>query len=115
MVRIKINDCSIERLSGGFMNANFLVKCDHEQVVFRVYSTDITTAKREQDVLHFLQQTPVLAPSPIALFEVEGRPVAVIEYFDGMTLEDRILNGQATDLSLYEEIGKQLAQIHRIT
>ncbi len=106
--------CDVRLLTGGFMNANFMVAGGGKKFVFRVYSTDRTTAKRERDVLQFLRSYPVKVPRTFALLESRGRPITVLEYVDGMTLEDKILSGEPIGVRLYEEIGRQLAEIHAI-
>ena len=107
-------DCQVRPLSGGFMNANFMVVSGDSKFVFRVYSTDRVTAEREKDVLRFLRSYPVKVPEAIALFQVQGRQIAVLEYIDGITLEDKILSDEPISPHLYEEIGRQLGQIHWI-
>ena len=109
------DDATFQRLAGGFMNANFLASVESERFVVRVYSTDRATAERECDLLTFLASHPVLVPKVLASFQVEDRPVAILEFVDGMTLEDRLSSGESVALSLYRDIGVQLARIHRIT
>jgi Ser/Thr protein kinase RdoA (MazF antagonist) len=109
---ISQNDCHVLPLAGGFMNANFLVASGDNKFVFRVYSTDRVTAERERDVLQFLSSCPVNVPQTLALFETQGRPVAVLEYIDGTTLEDKLLTDTFMDLRIFEETGRQLGHIH---
>jgi Ser/Thr protein kinase RdoA (MazF antagonist) len=111
---LRPEECEIRLLAGGFMNANFSVARGPEKFVFRVYSTDRTTAEREKDILRFLRSYPVKVPQVFALLEAGGRSIAVLEYIDGITLEDRILSGEQIGVHLYEEIGMQLAEIHAI-
>jgi Ser/Thr protein kinase RdoA (MazF antagonist) len=96
------------------MNANFMVAGGDKKFVFRVYSSNRVTAERERDVLQFLRSYPVKTPEPFALLEAQGRPITVLEYVDGITLEDKILSEEPIDPSLYQDIGRQLAQIHCI-
>jgi Ser/Thr protein kinase RdoA (MazF antagonist) len=103
------------RLSGGFMNANYLAEIDKERVVVRVYSTDAATADRECDLLTFLASAPILTPRVLARFQVQDHPVAILEFVDGITLEDRLLTADRPADSLYHEIGAQLATIHSVT
>lgn len=107
-------ECEVRALAGGFMNANFMVASGQKKFIFRVYSTDRNTAEREKDLLQFLRSFPVKVPQDFAIFEACGRPVAVLEYIEGITLEDKILSGEPIGDRLYEEIGSQLAQIHSI-
>jgi hypothetical protein len=51
---LSYEECQVRLLSGGFMNANFLVEIGDKKFVFRVYSSDRVTAERERDVLQFL-------------------------------------------------------------
>ena len=37
-----------------------------------------------------------------------------MEFLNGMTLEDKILSAEPIDLAIYEEIGRQLGEIHNI-
>src|ERR1700674_2209605 len=83
-------ECQVRPLYGGFMNANFMVASGDKKFVFRVYSTGRVTAERERDVLQFLRSYPVKAPKEFALFEVQGKAITVLEYIDGITLEDKI-------------------------
>lgn len=106
--------CEITQLSGGFMNANFLATDGEKKVVLRIYATNNQTAQKEFDLLQFLASRPISTPKVFAIFEVHQRPVVVMEYLDGMTLEDRILSGEPLDLSIYEAIGKELGEIHKI-
>jgi aminoglycoside phosphotransferase (APT) family kinase protein len=103
------------RLPGGFMNANFIANVDRERFVIRVYSTDAATADRECDLLMFLASTAVAVPRVLARCEVQQRPVAILEFIDGVTLEDRLLCGGASAAQIYRDIGAELAHIHRIT
>ena len=103
------------RLPNGFMNANFVATVDGERFVVRVYSTDAQTADRECDLLMFLASTAVAVPRVLARCEVEQRPVAILEFLDGVTLEDRLLGGGGSTPRIYRDIGVQLAHIHRIT
>jgi fructokinase len=97
------------------MNANFVATIDGERFVVRVYSTDALTADRECDLLTFLASTAVAVPRVLARCEVEHRPVAILEFIDGVTLEDRLLGGGGLAAWIYHDIGVQLAHIHRIT
>jgi Ser/Thr protein kinase RdoA (MazF antagonist) len=106
---------AFQRLSGGFMNANYLASVDDERLVVRVYSTDATTAARECDLLHFLASQNVLAPGVLARLQVGNHPVAILEFIDGITLEDRLLQDDGPSPLVYREIGRQLATIHHIT
>jgi aminoglycoside phosphotransferase (APT) family kinase protein len=106
---------AFQRLSGGFMNANYLATVDDERVLVRVYSTDATTAARECDLLKFLASEDVLVPGVLARLHVGNRPVAILEFIDGITLEDRLLQEDGPSPLVYREIGRQLATIHRIT
>lgn len=104
----------LRKLSGGFMNTNFLASGEDRVVVLRVYSTDMYTAKKEFDILRFLENHPVSAPKALAIFEVSNRPVVVLEYLEGITLEDKLLSGDHFHLDIYEQIGRELGQIHNI-
>jgi len=97
----------IRRLSGGFMNANYLAVTDDERIVVRVYSTDGATADRECDLLTFLASVPVLTPRVLARFQVKDHPVAILEFIDGITLEDRLLGSEPVAPSLFHEIDAQ--------
>jgi Ser/Thr protein kinase RdoA (MazF antagonist) len=88
---------------------------DDERVLVRVYSTDATTAARECDLLKFLASEDVLVPGVLARLHVGNRPVAILEFIDGITLEDRLLQEDGPSPLVYREIGRQLATIHRIT
>ena len=103
------------RLSGGFMNANYLAAIDQEQIVVRVYSTEAATADRECDLLTFLATASMSVPRVLARFQVRDRPIAILEFIDGIALEDRLLSGEGVPHSLYHEIGAQLAKVHKIT
>jgi len=107
--------CRFERLAGGFMNANYQVSLDGEKFLLRVYSTDTDTANRECDLLAFLSTRPVRVPKVLASFQVDNRPVAILEFVDGITLEDRLMRRKSVASTLYAEMGAQLAEIHRIT
>ncbi|MGE0632483.1 MAG: aminoglycoside phosphotransferase family protein [Pseudobdellovibrionaceae bacterium] len=104
----------LKQLSGGFMNANFLASGEGQNFVLRVYASDAQVAQKEFDLLQFLQSKSILTPKVFGNFEVHGRPVVIMEYLNGMTLEDRILEGIPLNLSVYEEIGQQLGKIHSI-
>lgn len=104
----------LKRLSGGFMNANFLASSDARRFVLRVYSSDARVARKEFDLLRFLDSRDIAAPKVFAEFEVRGRPVVVMEYLEGVTLEDRLLSGDDLDLGIYEAIGRELGVIHSI-
>jgi len=106
---------TFRRLPGGFMNANFLASVDAERFVVRAYSTDATTADRECDLLSSLAATDVRVPTVLARFDIEGCAVALVEFIDGVTLEDRLQMEPAPPLSVYRDIGAQLARIHCIT
>lgn len=97
------------------MNANFVAHVEGERFVVRVYSTDAPTADRECDLLMFLASTAVGVPRVLARCEVEQRPVAILEFIDGVTLEDRLLGSSASAVQICRDIGAQLAHIHRIT
>lgn len=104
----------LQQLSGGFMNANFLASDDDQRFVLRVYATDTHVAQKEFDLLRFLESRSVSTPKVFANFEVQDRPVVVMEYLDGATLEDRLLSGEPLGLDIYEAIGKELGTIHSI-
>jgi Ser/Thr protein kinase RdoA (MazF antagonist) len=106
-------NCQLTQLSGGFMNANFLAANGDQKIVLRVYATDSHTAQKEFDLLRFLESSPVSTPKVLANFETHQRPVVVMEFLDGITLEDRILSGEALDPGIYEDIGRELGEIHK--
>jgi aminoglycoside phosphotransferase (APT) family kinase protein len=103
------------RLPGGFMNANFVANIEGERFVVRVYSTDAATADRECDLLMFLSSTAVAVPRVLARCDIEQRPVAILEFIDGVTLEDSLIGGGALGAQIYRDIGAQLAHVHRIS
>jgi len=84
---------------------------DSERFVVRVYSTNSITADLECDLLRFLASSEVLVPAVLARSDVQEHAVAVIEFIDGITLEDRLLNGPPPPPTLYHQIGAQLAKI----
>lgn len=104
----------LQQLSGGFMNANFLASDEGQSVVLRIYSTDSYTAQKEFDLLKFMEAYPVTTPKVFANFEIENRPVVVMEFLNGITLEDKILSGDHFGLGIFEDIGGQLGEIHKI-
>ena len=104
----------VRRLSGGFMNANFLATDRQQQIVIRVYSTDRNTAAREFDLLRFLEARPITAPRALAVIDVGTTPVVALEYIDGETLEDRLLSGVAVPLKIFEKIGRELGAVHNV-
>ncbi len=107
---------TIQRLSGGFMNANFLVECDGKKVVLRIYSTDSATAQREFDLLRYLETRSLQVPKALRIFEIQDRPIVFLEFLEGCTLEDKLLSAgkSATDLQIFEDLGSQLGRIHAI-
>jgi aminoglycoside phosphotransferase (APT) family kinase protein len=102
------------RLPGGFMNANYVATVNAERFLVRVYSTDETTAERECDLLTFLASSDVFAPRVLARFQIGNSPVAILEFIEGITLEDRLLT-DGLPLKVFHDIGTQLAKVHRIT
>ncbi len=105
---------AFQRLSGGFMNANYQATIGQERFLLRVYSTNATTADRECDLLDFLSHQDVLVPRVLARFQIRDSAVAILEFIDGITLEARLLNGEVPP-HIFDQIGAQLATIHRIT
>jgi len=83
--------------------------------VLRFYSRDRATAVRERDLLALLAATPVRCPRSLGLVESDGRSVGILEYVDGVSLEERLLAGPPPDLSLYTELGRALAGVHAVT
>src|SRR4051812_23412576 len=81
----------IRLLPGGFMNANFLVSDERNRFVFRVSSNGSRAARMERDLLRFLKPTPVLVPEVYGSVEVDGASITVMEYVDGISLEDKLL------------------------
>lgn len=108
-------DWQFTRLAGGFMNANYLASAKDQRFVVRLYSTDGDTATRECDLLKYVASHGVLVPKVFDTFQVENRPIAILEFVDGITLEDRLLSGESMRSTFFADIGKQLGQIHRIT
>ncbi|MCX6123592.1 MAG: aminoglycoside phosphotransferase family protein, partial [Proteobacteria bacterium] len=106
---------TITALSGGFMNANFLVRSSKGDFVFRVYSSDRVTAEREMDMLGHLEKFKVLAPLHIDLVEMNGCQIGVISYIEGETLEDVMLRKSTLKSDIFFKIGRHLAEIHKIT
>lgn len=106
--------CELRKLSGGFMNANFVARGEGRPIVLRVYATDMRTAQKEFDLLRFLEFHPVSSPKVFDRFEVQGRPVVVMEYLDGVTLEEKLSSGETFDPRLYEDIGRELGRVHNI-
>lgn len=107
-------EASFERLSGGFMNANYLATIGDERLLVRVYSTTTHTADRECDLLTFLGDQDVSVPRVLARMQIRDAPVALLEFIDGITLEARLLAGGLPP-QVFGQIGAQLAAIHRIT
>ena len=106
---------SFSRLPGGFMNANFLGEAGNEKLVFRIYSTQQETAERERDVMRLVRsRVEIRVPEVLAVFNIEGCPITVMEYIDGISLQDRLCSGEAVKAEIYREIGEQLGRIHAI-
>ena len=103
------------RLSGGFMNSMFLATSGAQRLVLRIYATDMATARREFDLLRLLANRAISTPKVHALLEVRQRPLVVMEYLEGTTLEERLLSSEPPSLDVYAAIGRELAAIHRIT
>jgi Ser/Thr protein kinase RdoA (MazF antagonist) len=113
--RIDFGSTRFSRLPGGFMNANFLGETGDKRLVFRIYSTSQETADRERDVMRLVgSRAGIRVPEVLAVFNIEGRPVAVMEYIDGISLQDRLCDGEAVPTNIYTEIGEQLGRIHAI-
>ena len=108
------DQASFERLSGGFMNANYVATVGDERLLVRVYSTNAATADRECDLLAFLGGRDVLVPRVLSRMQIRDLPVAILEFIDGITLEARLLSG-GVPTQVFSQIGAQLATIHRIT
>lgn len=105
---------TLTKLSGGFMNANYKAVHESERQVLRVYSTDSHFAQKEYDLLRFLSDREILTPKVYDVFEIEGRPVVLMEFLEGVTLEDHLLSGGTNDPSIYESVGRELGKIHAI-
>jgi aminoglycoside phosphotransferase (APT) family kinase protein len=112
---IDFEGAGFSRLPGGFMNANFLADAGKEKLVFRIYSTEQETAERESDVMRLVRsRAGIHAPEVFAVFNINGRPVAVMEYVDGITFEDRLSSGEVLGMDVYRKLGEQLGLIHAI-
>jgi len=108
------DDYQITMLSGGYMNSNFLAQNTNQRLVIRIYSSDRSVAQKEFDLLKYLASFPVSVPQVFAILEVFSKPVVVMEYLDGITLEDRLQNSEPLSLSVFEALGQELGEIHRI-
>lgn len=109
--------CTFERLSGGYQNANFKVLIGGEgPLLLRVYSDGETSAPREAGLLRKLAAYPGIRAARIhAEVAIDGRALAVLEFVEGVTLEDRLLEGgPPPPAALYRELGAQLAAIHGV-
>jgi aminoglycoside phosphotransferase (APT) family kinase protein len=72
------------------------------------------TARREFDLLRFLEKHAVTTPKVHTLLEISERPLVTMDYLEGSTLEDRLLSDDPPDLNVYAPIGRELGAIHRI-
>jgi aminoglycoside phosphotransferase (APT) family kinase protein len=108
------DDYQLIKLFGGYMNSNFLAQSQIEQLMLRVYASDIHTAQKEFDLLRFLSTHPVTVPKVFAYLKICSKPVVVMEYLDGITLEDRLQHGDPLGPAFFEALGQELGEVHKI-
>lgn len=103
---------SIHKLSGGFQNSNYLVEANQQKIVLRFYSTDLNTALREIGILRFLKKREIKAPAVVDFFEIEGKPVAALEFVEGTSLQEKVLRSSHIEKKMFFLLGQELARIH---
>ncbi len=106
---------ALRKLSGGFMNANYVAEGGGRRLLVRVYSTSMHYARKEHDLLRLLGAHPVRVPESFAAMDLLGVPVVLMEFLDGVTLEERLRLDPPTGLGIYRDVGRELGEIHRVT
>jgi len=82
----------IQPLSGGYRNANFKVRLDHQAdpVVFRIYEHDPSLCRKEVDVMQLVAGSvpvpEVLCTEPAGLGDLP--PFVVLSFVEGITFRD---------------------------
>lgn len=109
--------CDVVPLSGGLANTNLRLKLDGEpsDLVLRIYQRDPGQLAKEAALARRLQ-----GRLPVADFlhvegdpGVLGAPFAIVNWIDGVTLDQILPDLTGEDLSgLGEQLGKALATIH---
>lgn len=105
---------SIEMLSGGFMNANYLISDSKQKAVLRVSATNSKTTKKEATLMNLVKSKGIKAPKCIDVKNNDEKTYALHEYIEGLTLEDYLLENQTLSKDTFNELGEQLAKIHLI-
>ncbi len=109
-----INKLKISKLSGGFMNANYLLK-GNRQAVLRVIATNEESARREAALVELAYQNEIKVPKFYDLKVFKGKAYVLYEYMPGITLEDFLLTRKEVSKKTFLDLGSELGKIHSIS
>jgi len=115
---------SAELLTGGNSNATYRLATESGRFVHRhpprnAISKSAHNMEREYQVLKAFEDTPVLAPHPVAMCadpSIIGAPFLVMEAVDGVPLPDRLPDGYGDDAVaiLGEQMVDGLGDLHGV-
>jgi aminoglycoside phosphotransferase (APT) family kinase protein len=108
------NSVVLERISGGYSNANFVFTHKNKKMLLRIFPTSRAVAERESAVLKLAAQSGIKVPKLIDWVSDSSGAAAIHEFIEG-ELFLNVLESSVTDRrKAFAEIGAELARIHAI-
>ncbi len=108
---------SIEKFSGGRSTTNYKIKIEglEQEFVLRIYSKSSNICKKEFEVYKKLGE---FIPIPEVYYideenNIINKPYAIVQFLDGITLDQQIKDNNEFSTKTAEEIGERLAFIHK--
>ncbi|MFN7039383.1 MAG: phosphotransferase family protein [Alphaproteobacteria bacterium] len=107
------NLISCQIISGGCANLNSKIIVDGSIYILRVYLRDKDACYREQKLAALIKST-IPIPEIYYISKIENYQFSIIEYMEGITLRDLILNHPNEDIKpVMREVGLILANIKK--
>lgn len=112
---IHAQDVVTTKLSGGFSNANFLIRSSIGSYVIRFYTLGLDHCKTEADILRFATDHSISVPEIVKeKIQFKNHFSNILKYIEGTPLSELLFDKAPIPDSVFYKVGRELALIHSV-